>query len=88
MNFIASNHRYKLYSSGFKHIVEFRWHNQKDKDMFRALVTELTDVYGTAGLDFEKLNENWRQEQNSRIKRRRIYYKDPEAMTMILLKIS
>lgn len=98
MRVINSDHRYKLHSQGFKHIIEFRWHNRTDNDMFLAMKKMLEETYGpekefssrdeNACVEFWSLNKNWRSEQNRNAKRRRIYFANRDDTTLFLLKLS
>ena len=92
MRTIKTDGRYKLYSSGFHYIVEFKWHGLADQQMFSKLVDGLTDTYGSAKyFDKEKnayvLNSEWRYEIKKSAKRRRIYLKDESALSLVLLKV-
>lgn len=97
-----SDARYKYYSSGFHYIVEFRWAELEDRQLFAKLLKIFEEMYGpdkekvlhhkTAdGSDYYfpqwKYNTDWRFEQNRSAKRRRIYLKEESALSLALLRI-
>lgn len=91
MRTIKSDGRYKLHSSGFLYIVEFRWHGIQERKVFSNIVDGLTETYGPAKYyDTDKdayvLNADWRYEVKAKAKRRRIYLKDDATLSFILLK--
>lgn len=98
MRFFESNYRYNMHSAGFHYIVEFNTRKAKDRDMFYQLGKAFTELYGEEkqvlpaepGEKFSKwkINENWRTEYRSSLKRRRIYLKEASAYTMAMLRLS
>lgn len=95
MRTFKSDGRYKYYSQGLGHIVEFRWADTEDRRLFLKLRVALIELYGddnervtgNNGYSYWKGNEYWRSEQNRSAKRRRIYLKDETALSLILLRV-
>ena len=96
MKQFKSDRRYKYYNQGFQYIVEFRWANRDDQELFTKLQMVFADMYGK---EKEKIydvnpvlgrwimNEHWRLEVNRSAKRRRIYLKDDSALSLALLRV-
>ena len=96
MKQFKSDGRYKYHNQGFQYIVEFRWANCDDQELFIKLRLVFTDMYGK---EKEKIydhnpvlgrwvmNEHWRLEVNRSAKRRRIYLKDDSALSLALLRV-
>jgi len=96
MKLVKSDGRYKYYSQGFCHFVEFRWHNAEDKLLFVKLHGVFSDLYGPEKEKVQRegysypvwqLNQDWRSEQNRNARRRRIYLKEASVLSMALLRI-
>ena len=99
MKQFKSDGRYNYYKQGLHYIVEFRWNNRDDSQLYIKLITYFKEVYGPdkeqvyvvdnviTGLGRWIANENWRCEQRWKTKQRRIYLRDESALTLALLKI-
>ena len=96
MKQFKSDGRYKYYNNGFHYIVEFRWHNLEDRQLFAQLLQVFKDWYGPEKEKIQRegynypiwqFNPDWRSEQNRSAKRRRIYLKEASVLSLALLKI-
>lgn len=96
MKQFKSDGRYKYHNLGLHYIVEFRWGNSEERQIYTKLLKEFTELYGDAnslesndlGYSIWRENPNWRFEQNIQARRRRIYLKDESVLSLALLRIS
>lgn len=95
MKVFKSDGRYKLHSSGYEYIAEFRWKNRDDDASYSKIMKGLEAMHGPQweeipGSSFwlakKKRNEHYVLEVNRNAKRRRIYVKNESDITMALLK--
>lgn len=90
-----SDGRYKYHNQGFHYIVDFRWTNTDDQQLFRKLLKIFEELYGPVkekviredSYPVWKLNPDWRFEQVRSAKRRRIYLKEESVLSMALLRV-
>jgi hypothetical protein len=97
MRVIESNHRYNLYNLGFHYILEFNVRSRSEQESFLKMRQGFASLYGPLWEELPKqpgelfarrrVNDNWRTDYNERHKRRRIYYKEQNAHTMVMLRI-
>lgn len=93
MKVFKSDGRYNHHKKGLIYIGEFLWNGERK--LFASLLPVFEKMYGPQretvqnekGFTFWQYNENYRFEQNARVKRRRIYVKDEGAFTIAMLQL-
>jgi hypothetical protein len=91
MKVIKSDGRYNLYNQGFTTILEFNMKIRPQRDEFHNLIAVAKRIYGDArDFDAEKgrwiVNEHYRTQLMSDRKRRRIYLRNEQEVTMLMLQ--
>jgi len=93
MKIIKSDYRYKFHREGYHHILEFRMHNSEDIRKYYAIADGLKSSYGdhdgsdwSTGRLHKTYNHNYRLEYNRKMKRRRIYLRNEQDLTFLILK--
>lgn len=97
MRIIESNYRYTLFNLGFHYILEFNVRSSKERNLFIEMSQGFTKLYGPVKEQLPKepgelfsrwrYNDLWRTDYTAQRKRRRIYYKEQNAHTMVLLRM-
>ena len=91
MRIIKSNRNYKL-NEAFPFIAEFEWNGLDEGLTFLQLCHIFEKRYGpssswTGPWGSTTYNNNWRREQNSKQRRKRIYYREPKDMTWAMMQL-
>ena len=97
MRVIESNHRYLLYNLGFHYILEFNVKSAKERNLFVEMSQGFTELYGPVKEELPRepgalftrwrFNDLWRADYSTKRNRRRIYYKEQNAHTMVMLRM-
>ena len=93
MRVFKSDRRYNHHDKGLIYIGEFLWNGERK--VFAKLLPIFIKMYGPQREEFKnehgftswKYNDNYRFEQNVKVKRRRIYVKDEGAITIAMLQL-
>lgn len=91
MKIIKSDRRYKFYRSGFEHILEFRT-TRADVANYQSVLLGIEQTYGPyLSYNWEvstqpKINEKFKVDYSMKLKRRRIYLKTEQEVSLFLLK--
>lgn len=93
MKVIKSDGRYNYHKDGFTTILQFNMKIRTQRDHFFQMNTAVKELYGESrfidpGTGRWRSNENYRTQLMSDRKNRRIYLRDEQEVTLLMLKAS
>ena len=92
MKVIKSDGRYNYHKDGFTTILQFNMRVRPQRDQFFQLKAAATELWGdprfiNAATGRWQHNENYRMQQMSDRKNRRIYLRNEQEVTLLMLRV-